>query len=52
MEDASRTLPPFLCCGCFDATGQGCVGPPAADHSRLPLLRPVALFTLDMGRGL
>jgi len=52
MEGAGWTLPPFLCCGCFDATGQGCVGPPAADHSRLPLLRPVALFTLDMGTDL
>ena len=30
MEDAGWTLPPFLCFGCSDAQGQGCVGPPAA----------------------
>ena len=52
MEDARWTLPLFMCCGCSDDLGQGCVGPPAADHSRLPLLRPVALYTLDMGMDL
>ncbi len=48
MEDALWTLPPFMCCGCSDAPGQGYR--PACGLSRPPLMRPVALHTLDIGR--
>ena len=51
MEDAGWTLPPFLCFGCSAPRGKG-TGPTTADYNRLPLLRPVALYTLDMGRDL
>ena len=42
MEDAGWTLPLFLCCGYYDARGQGRRSA-CGLISRLPLLRPKAL---------
>ena len=50
MEDACWTVPLFLCFGCSDAPGQG-RRPACGLISRLPLLRPVALYALDLGRN-
>ena len=43
MEDAGWTLPPFLCFGALRHPG-------ARAPARLPLSRPLSLYTLDMGR--
>ena len=51
MEDAGWPLSPFMCFGCSDAPGRG-RRPDYGGLSRLPLLRPVALHTLDMDRDL
>jgi len=42
MEDAGWRLPLFLCCGYYDARGQGRRSA-CGLISRLPLLRPSAL---------
>ena len=48
MEDACWTLPRSCASGVPTPRGKG-AGPTAAVLSRLPLLRPVAPYTLDMG---
>ena len=53
VGDGRRLLDaaPFLCFGCSDAPGHGCVGPTAAVHSRLPLLRACGPVYAGHGHG-